>query len=368
MGVRRQTGSLRKRKSGGITVWLGLWYENGHRRAKTLGPASTMNKTAAQTALAAIVQRINEKNGLAEYTLKNFAQGIVYPWYERQWKASTKQTTEDRINRHILAALGEKPLSWFTRDKLQDLLDTIATAGRSPSTVAHVRWDLQQLFRMAVNEGILARNPAELLHIPRGKRRNRPVLTAPQLQLAINALQLRERLIVKLAGVCGMRPGEIIALQEGDSDGETIKVQRRFYRGTIDTPKTNNSIRTIALPKSVAADLNAWREQRHANAPEDWLFPSENDKPLWANTLWYDCIKPALRTIGLGWVNYQVLRRTAVTLLNSTANADPTIIAAMLGHTVDVSLNTYNKVGIERQRNAVQALDNALVSHQQATQ
>jgi hypothetical protein len=137
-------------------------------------------------------------------------------------------------------------------------------------------------------------------------------------------------------------------------------VQRRFYRGNIDTPKTNNSIRTIALPKSVAADLNACRAQRHANAPEDWLFPSEIQKPLWANTLWYDCIKPALQKIGLGMVNYQVLRRTAVTLLNSTANADPTIIAAMLGHTVDVSLNTYNKVGIELQRQAVQTLDSAI--------
>jgi hypothetical protein len=81
---------------------------------------------------------------------------------------------------------------------------------------------------------------------------------------------------------------------------------------------------------------------------------------LWSNSIWYDYIRPALQKIGLGWVNYQVLRRTAVTLLNSTANADPTIIAAMLGHTVDVSLNTYNQVGIERQRQAVQTLDCAL--------
>jgi hypothetical protein len=39
---------------------------------------------------------------------------------------------------------------------------------------------------------------------------------------------------------------------------------------------------------------------------------------------------------------------------------DPTIIAAMLGHTVDVSLNTHNQVGIERQRASSQQLDNIL--------
>jgi hypothetical protein len=37
-----------------------------------------------------------------------------------------------------------------------------------------------------------------------------------------------------------------------------------------------------------------------------------------------------------------------------------TIIAAMLGHTVDVSLNTYNQAGIERQRASIQTLDNII--------
>ena len=39
---------------------------------------------------------------------------------------------------------------------------------------------------------------------------------------------------------------------------------------------------------------------------------------------------------------------------------DPTIIAEQCGHTVDTSINVYNKVGIERQLAAVQQLDNAL--------
>lgn len=60
-------------------------------------------------------------------------------------------------------------------------------------------------------------------------------------------------------------------------------------------------------------------------------------------------------------MNYQVLRRSAVTLLNALG-ADSTIVAAQMGHTVDLSTNVYNKVGIQRQQNAVQQLDNALSS------
>jgi integrase len=149
---------------------------------------------------------------------------------------------------------------------------------------------------MTVNEEILDRNPAELLHIPKGRTNERRVMTIQQLQLAISTLPLMERLIIKLSGVCGMRPGEIMALQEGDVNGATITVKRRIYRGEPDSPKTQNSYRTIALPNSVAKDLNAWREQHKATSPEDWLFPSENPAtPLWANNLLYDKIRPALQ-------------------------------------------------------------------------
>jgi hypothetical protein len=64
-------------------------------------------------------------------------------------------------------------------------------------------------------------------------------------------------------------------------------------------------------------------------------------------------------------VNYQVLRRSAVSLLNADCGADPTIIA-QCGHTVDTSINVYNKVGLDRQLAAVQKLDNALQTNDHA--
>ena len=178
--------------------------------------------------------------------------------------------------------------------------------------------------------------------------------------LALAALDLRERLLVKLAGICGMRPGEIVALQWHDIKDTSLTVERRMYRGKIDTPKTQGSKRAVALPKSVVEDINEWRLTSPNTAPDAWVFPSENGTtPLWANNAWYDTIRPTLTPLGLGWVNYQVLRRSAVTLLNAQG-ADGTIVAAQCGHTVDTSTNIYNKVGLDRQLAAVQTLDNAL--------
>lgn len=360
MPGRAQHGFLRKRKSGGVMVWLGEWRDGDRHPSKTLGKVCEMSKTDAEAELMRIVQEVNERHGTVEYTLQGFTRQVVFRWYRRKWKDSTTQTTEDRIDHHILKELGNKPLSGFTRTALQDFLDAKNDAGLSHSTVAHLRWDLNQIFKMAVNDGLLNRNPAELLHTPRGTTRQKRVLTLDQAILVLAALGLRERLIVKLAGTCGMRPGEIVALQWHDLKDRFLTVERRMYRGKIDTPKTHHSTRAVALPTSAIEDMNAWRSISPNSAPDAWLFPSENGKtPLWANNAWYDKIRPTLSKVGLGWVNYQVLRRSAVTLLNAHG-ADATIVAAQCGHTVDVSTNVYNRVGIERQLAAVETLDAAL--------
>ena len=372
MSTRRQDGSLQRRKRAGVWKWMALWWENGSRKAKTIGLCSKMVKAEAEDKLREIIQPVNEASGAVEYTLQGFARQVVFPWYRRSWKPSTATTTEDRIDHHILKELGNKKLSALNRNVLQDFLDRKATEHRKPakegmvgdllshSTLAHLRWDLRQLFRMAVNDGLLPRNPAELLHVPNGARFEKRVLTIGQAQWILAVLDVRERLIVKLAGISGMRPGEIVGLQWGDVGPDGLRITRALYRGTIQSPKTHHSVRTVAISTTIQQDLERWRAIAPNTATDDWVFPSETGKtPIWANSVWYDHIRPILSKAGLGWVNYQVLRRSAVTLLNALG-ADSTIVAAQMGHTVDVSTNIYNKVGIQRQQNAVQKLDNAL--------
>ena len=67
---------------------------------------------------------------------------------------------------HLVSAFEERELATFKRDELQDLLDAKATA-LSFSVVDHLRWDLKQVFDMAVAEGQVERNPALLLFTPR---------------------------------------------------------------------------------------------------------------------------------------------------------------------------------------------------------
>jgi integrase len=118
------------------------------------------------------------------------------------------------VKRHLIAELGSRTLGSFQRDALQDFLDREAAAGLSFSVVAHLRFDLRQLFRLAVADGYIRRNPAEQLFTPREcPRPNTPVMTLEEVKQVFSVLDLRERVIARLAIIAGMRPGEIFGLK-----------------------------------------------------------------------------------------------------------------------------------------------------------
>lgn len=52
---RYQKGSLQRRKHRRFNVWVALWWQNGHRRYKTLGRCSAMSQGQARLLLDAIM-------------------------------------------------------------------------------------------------------------------------------------------------------------------------------------------------------------------------------------------------------------------------------------------------------------------------
>ena len=89
------------------------------------------------------------------------------------------------------------------------------------------------------------------------------------------ALDQRERLVVKLAVLAGMRPGEIFALTWGRLNATCVDIRQRIYHGVIDTPKTTLSIRHAALPEGLLQEIEAWRAVSLVADDDAWVFPSE---------------------------------------------------------------------------------------------
>jgi hypothetical protein len=79
-------------------------------------------------------------------------------------------TNEDRFANHLTSEFDARSLGALAGDELQAWLDRKGEK-LSFTVVDHLRWDLKQIFDMAVSEGYLQRNPAPLLFTPRESRR-----------------------------------------------------------------------------------------------------------------------------------------------------------------------------------------------------
>jgi integrase len=346
-GVRKQRGR-----------WFALWREDGVKKSRILGPCSEMTKTQAREAVAEIVKRIKRDTDTTLFG--PFVEGPYFDFYSRKWKFSTAENNKQRIRTHLVEAFGDRHLSAFKRDDLQDLLDAKGPK-LSFSVVDHLRWDLKQIFDMAIAEGHIRLNPAALLFTPKeAKRPAHPVLTIEQTGTVLQALGVRERLIAKLAILAGMRPGEIFGLTWGRLAEASAEVTQRVYRNKIDTPKTHHSVRKAAITDDIWLELDQWRSSSRYKSDQSFVFPSERGTALSKDNVWRRNMQPALAKVGLGWANFQVMRRTHATLMRQM-KADPKAVADQLGHSLDVSLNVYAQSPVSVRQPLVSELEKLVV-------
>jgi hypothetical protein len=162
MRKRFQNGSIKEVNG----AYVAQWWEDGHRRNKTLGRISTkFTKSKARAELAAILRPINARSRTPSVlcTFREFVQDVYLPFYRRKWKeSSTAPSNEDRVRRHLIPEFGTRTLGSFDRNGLQDFLDRKAAAGLSFSVVSHLRFDLRQVFRLAVADGYISVTPLHM--------------------------------------------------------------------------------------------------------------------------------------------------------------------------------------------------------------
>lgn len=185
------------------------------KRGKVLGPKSRMTESQAKAALETIVHPINsglERPAKPMHTFGQYVETVYVPFKRRRWKeGSTDATTIQQIKCHLVPELGEAFLRAIEREELQALLERKAQL--SESVVKHLRWCLNAIFKLALSDGIVPKNPAAELIVPRNCKPSPPkrTLTPDQIDVYLSALALRERVAARLAVIEGMRAGEFLA-------------------------------------------------------------------------------------------------------------------------------------------------------------
>jgi integrase len=170
--------------------------------------------------------------------------------------------------------------------------------------------------------------------IAEGFRVNDPrPLTHDELwQLADHFDAARDRLLVLVAGYCGLRWGEPAALRWSDVDLEkgTLRVLRAYSeeapRGEL-SPVKDHQARTVPIPRIVSEELVKYGADHNA---DDLVFPSANRTPLRNRHFRRDVFDDAVEDLGLDITPHN-LRDTAASLAIH-AGASVVAVARLLGH------------------------------------
>ena len=356
------------RRRGRKKEWIVLYYDTGGQRRLHILCKGSVSKTEAEKSRAEFMRTVNggEQKGDARarpVLLSEFVDQVYLPFQRDKWKTSTKGTTENRIQHHIISGIGQRPIQEFTLAGLQSFLKQKADAGLSFGTVNHLRWDLSSIFDMAVSEKVISINPAAGLYTPKNAPKGQTrAMSAAEVAMALNAVAFREQLIMHMAIFAGFRPGEILALQRRHvaADGAKVQVAQRIYRGEIDDPKTRPSVREVAVPPRTAKLLREWLGSAVEHDPDAFVFAGESSRPVWRDTLLYDHIRPKLKPLGLGWVDFQVMRATNASI-GHRLKLDPKVTVDQRGRGVGVAIEEYTKTSVEDRAAAAKKLEEAVL-------
>lgn len=157
-------------------------------------------------------------------------------------------------------ALGPMPIDCVTRTDVAAWIRAQESSGASSKTIRNRQSLLSAAFTRAVEDEVIARNPAHRARIARTERREMTFLSPAEVLILLERATPHYRpLIVTLFGT-GLRFGEATALQVRhvhlDDAPPTLTVARAWKKdGTAGPPKTKKGRRTISLPPEVAAVL-----------------------------------------------------------------------------------------------------------------
>lgn len=206
---------------------------------------------------------------------------------------------------------------------------------------------LRATLNQAVTWGMLDRNPAIGIKLPRKKARKPPVLLElPQIRAMLETLPEPTRSIVTLIVFGSMRVGEVLALRWKRVLPDRISIVERVYDGEFDDVKTDAGERDVPFDNAgaiVSAHRQTW-ERSKFRGPEDLVFANKAGNPRGTHNLLHRHIKPAATKLGLPrTIDFRSFRTMHASLMRRTG-ARAEVARDNMGHSqTSMSLDGYSR-------------------------
>jgi integrase len=150
---------------------------------------------------------------------------------------------------------------------------------------------------------------------------------------------------VLIAGLSGLRRGELAALRWNDLEGAKLRVDEAVYRGQLGTPKSPKSRRIVSVPSQVLEVLEDWRAPCKFNQPENFMFSIRTNSPIDLNRVLERLIKPIEEKLGLPRFSWHDFRH-AYTTWGREAGVEAEVMRDQVGHaSVAMTQDVYTHFG-----------------------
>jgi len=270
---------------------------------------------------------------------------------------STRTTYIDILDFHVAPKWGDKKLREVRTVAVEKWLRKLKL---SRGSKAKIRSIMSVLFNHAIRHEFLPQgmNPITMVRQSAKRMKTPDILEVSEMVELFGQLSHRDRAMVLLDIVTGLRRSELIGLKWLDVDFEMLElsVTRSVYRQRVGKCKTEISRKPVPLDPWVAEELLTWKRATPYNQPEDWIFASTRKRgkqPYSPDSILKRCIRPAATrakiTKHIGWHTF---RRTFSTLLKANGE-DVKVVQELLRHaTVKMTLEVYAQAITPAKRNA----------------
>ena len=372
-------GNIRKRKDG---RWEGRYTAGRDPETGKAIYKNVLGKTQSEVK-EKLKQAINASQQLDIKRAKTYTvESWIKLWYETyaepRLREKTKSYYRNYIDNHIIPGLGKIPLKKLTTIQIQKFYNDLQKNGRvqrykhieltdkglSVRVVRGIHTLLSNCLEQAVAERLILVNPAKGCKLPKLEKKEMKIL--PQEKIGPYLMEADKRGLLAafyLELTTGLRRGELLALLWMDLDikNRTISVTKQVNRLNghlvVSQPKTQNSIRTLAIPQQ-AVDLLVTEHQKHPSNP--YMFPSPRTGGTFDPDAFRHVHDKILKAIGTEHIRFHDLRHTFATL-SLKNGVDVKNLSGALGHySAGFTLSTYTHATTEMKRDAAETIGNVI--------
>ncbi|PNQ78905.1 tyrosine recombinase XerC [Paenibacillus sp. F4] len=302
-------------------------------------------------------------------TFKNFVTEWREKYANKHLAERTLYVYENSLKTHIIPVFGHMRLDQVKPLHIVDYLESLSKEGSrhdrkkgslSSGTIQYHHRILKNIFSRAIEWRIIKINPTNNVQKPKVVYKEIIPYDEKEVQQLLEALQKEPyhwRVMITLALTTGLRRGELLGLEWKHINLKTgvIDVKQSVSSSTagkasVKEPKTKNSRRKVALPRSVLEELKEYykyRARERDKLADNWfggdhffVFAHANGKAFHHERpyLWF---RQFVLKNNFRYIRFHDLRHTSATLLiNQGVHAK--IISERLGHgSISTTMNIY---------------------------